>query len=75
METCYEGIGDIYEDFEVVWNNQKVILTCECGQELELYADAPETCACGRVYWIETTVHTSAVPQDEDEDLLQMTGV
>ena len=52
-------MGEEYfqEAWSFEWNNQKAILNCVCGEQLELFSDEPTVCEhCGRMYWIESIV-------------------
>jgi hypothetical protein len=62
-------IGEEYypELWEFEWNNQKATINCLCGEIVEILSDGPETCRCGRMYWLHTTVQVDwNYPSDQN---------
>ena len=62
-------IGEQYDTFHFEWNNQKAVVTCVCGETVDLLSDAPEICSCGRMFWLESQVKIDWA-QRGDPDLL-----
>ncbi len=65
-------IGEEYYShlWQFEWNQQKAVVVCVCGDTVELLSDSPETCTCGRVYWLESHVRVDWAHKGNDPEQL-----